>query len=228
MDFKYHLEKSWNTFTAFLPALLISTLALIGISIVTLGILAPVCTAGYVQSLLLAIRDNRKPEVGDLFSRMYLFLPLLGFSLLAVLVVMLGMVMLVLPGIIAVLALAFFCLYLLPLMTDEELGLIEAVKQSGRMAMQDPVVDHLVVVALYLGITALGQSVILGMLFTQPFATLFILSAYEERRRLIPVERKEEESKVPPAPEAATAPPRPEPGAESEKPPEPPGKEENS
>jgi hypothetical protein len=193
MDFKYHLEKTWNTFTAFLPALLISTLALIGISIITLGILAPVCTAGYMQSLLLAVREKRKPEVRDLFSHMRLFLPLLGFSVLVVLVVMIGFAMLVLPGIVAALALTFFCLYLLPLMTDREMGLIDAVKESSRMALKDPVLDHMVVVALYLGITSIGQSVILGILFTQPFATLFVLSAFEERasKKLPEPEKKE-------------------------------------
>ncbi|MDW7771277.1 MAG: hypothetical protein SCH71_00140 [Desulfobulbaceae bacterium] len=206
MDFKFHLEKSWNTFTAFLPALLISTLALIGISIVTLGILAPVCTAGYVQSLLQAIRDNRKPEVGDLFSQMKLFLPLLAFTVLVVLVVMLGLAMLVLPGIAAVIALAFFCLYMLPLMTDRNMGLIDAVKESSSMALQKPVVDHAVVVALYLGITALGQSVIFGMLFTQPFATLFILSAFLERNNP-EIAPEPDKMTTPPPPDSATAPP---------------------
>lgn len=181
MDFKYHLEKTWHTFTAFLPSLLINTLALIGIAIITLGILAPVCTAGYMQSLLRTIRDGRKPEIGDLFSHMRLFLPLLGFMIVVVLVLMIGFAMLVLPGIIAAVALTFFCLYMLPLMTDREMGLIEAVKESSRMALKEPVLDHVVVVALYLGITAIGQSVILGVLFTQPFATLFVLSAFEQR-----------------------------------------------
>lgn len=207
MDFKYHLEKAWTVFTAFLPALLVSTLALIGISIVTLGILAPVCTAGYMQSLLLAVRENRKPEVGDLFSRMRLFLPLLAFAVLVALVVMLGLAMLVLPGIIVSLALVFFCLYLLPLMTDRDMGLVDAVKESGRLALQEPVVDHLVVVALYLGITSLGQSVIFGMLFTQPFATLFILSAYQERSAAESSSPQPEKTGSVPPPESADAPP---------------------
>jgi hypothetical protein len=207
MDFKYHLEKSWHIFTAFLPALLISTLALVGISIVTLGILAPVCTAGYMQSLLLAVRENRKPEVGDLFSQMRLFLPLLAFTILVALVVMLGLAMLVVPGIIASLALVFFCLYMLPLMTDRNLGLIDAAKESSRMALQNPVVDHLAVVALYLGITTLGQSIVFGMLFTQPFATLFILSAFQERSNLEIAAPEPSEKSATPPPESATVPP---------------------
>jgi len=193
MDFKDHLEKSWKTFTGFLPALLINTLALAGMSIVTLGIMAPVCTAGYFQSLLLAIRDNRKPEVSDLFSHMRLFLPLLAFTIVAGIVLIIGFSLLVLPGIIVGVALSFFCLYMLPLMTDQEMGLIDAVKESSRMAMQDPVADHVVVVVLYVAITTLGNSTGIGALFTQPFATLFIMSAFEERKEQeLPVPEKSE------------------------------------
>ena len=200
MDFKYHLEKSWNTFTKFLPALLISTLVLIGISLITLGILAPVCTAGYMQSLLRAIRDDRKPEVGDLFSHMRLFLPLFVFTIVVFIVLMIGFAMLVLPGIIASIALVYFCLYVLPLMTDRDMGLIDAVKESYRMAIQEPIIEQVVVVALYLGITALGQSVIVGILFTQPFATLFILSAFMERgSKELPAPEKKDEPATPQA-----------------------------
>jgi hypothetical protein len=132
MDFKGLLEQTWKIFTDFLPAMLLSTLGLIGISIVSMGILAPVAGAGYMQSLLLAVRDNRKPEIGDLFSQMRLFLPLLGFGILVFIAVFIGFIFLVLPGIIMVLALSFFCLYMLPLMTDREMGLIDAIKESSR------------------------------------------------------------------------------------------------
>lgn len=204
MDFKDLLEQSWKSFTEFLPALIISTLVLLVVSVFTLGILAPVCTAGYTQSLLLAIRDKRKPEVGDLFSHMNLFLPLLAFFIAAGIIVFIGFLVLVLPGIIAGIALYFFCLYLIPLMTDKGLGLIEAVKESSRMAMEDPVVEHVAVVAIYIGITALGQIIPFGIIFTMPIATLFLLHAFEEKCGAVesPAEKKEE-------PVAAAPPPPP-------------------
>lgn len=204
MDFKDHLEKTWKVFTTFLPAVLLNTLVLIGVSIITLGILAPVATAGYMQSLLLALRDKRKPEVRDLFSYMGLFWPLLGFTVLLVLATILGFVILFLPGIIVILGVTFFCLYMLPLMTDQGMGLIDAIKESSRLALEKPVTDHLVVVAIYIGLVSLGQSIIFGVLFTQPLATLFVLSAYEEKvKKALP----EPEHKVSPAP-----PPPPPPG----------------
>jgi len=210
MDFKELLEKSWKSFTAFLPALLINTLVLLVVSVFTLGILAPVCTAGYIQSLLLAIRDDRKPEIGDLFSHMNLFLPLLGFFIVAGMVIFVGFLLLVLPGIIAAIALYFFCLYMLPLMTDKGMGLIEAVKESSRMAMEDPVVEHVAVVAIYIGITALGQVVPFGIVFAMPFATLFLLYAFEEKcgvetGKAQPEKRREPEAAAPPPPPPTAA-----------------------
>lgn len=214
MDFKELLEKSWKSFTSFLPSLLINTLVLLVVSVFTLGILAPVCTAGYMQSLLMAIRDDRKPEVGDLFSRMNLFLPLLGFFIVAGLAVFVGFLLLVLPGIIAAIALYFFCLYMLPLMTDKGMGLIEAVKESSRMAMEDPVVEHVAVVAIYIGITALGQVVPFGIVFAMPFATLFLLYAFEEKTGVEVAKTQPEQN---PSQTAASPPPPPPPQPEDDK-----------
>ncbi len=183
MDFKDLFERVWKVFTNFLPAILLNTVVLIGVSIITLGILQPVAIAGYTQSLLLALRDRRKPEVRDLFSCMGLFWPLLGFAVLLFMAIMLGLVVLFLPGVIVGLVATFFCLYMLPLMTDRGMELIDAIRESGRLALEKPVVDHLVVVAIYIGLVSMGQSVILGVLFTLPLATLFILSAYEVKVR---------------------------------------------
>lgn len=206
MDFKDLLEKSWKSFTESLPALIINTLLLTLVSVFTLGILAPVCTAGYTQSLLLAIREGRKPEPGDLFSHMRLFLPLLAFGIVAFIVVSIGMMILVLPGIVAGIALFFFCLYLLPLMTDKELGLIEAVKESSRMALEDPVSEHLAVVAIYIVITAIGSAIPFGFIVTMPIATLFILYAFEEKCGPPP---KKIEKPTPEAPKPTPPPPPP-------------------
>ncbi|VAW40905.1 hypothetical protein MNBD_DELTA04-1064 [hydrothermal vent metagenome] len=179
MDFKDLFERAWKIFTSFLPAMVLNTVVLIGVSIITLGILQPVAIAGYTQSLLLALRDQRKPEVRDLFSYMGLFWPLLGFTVLLFLAIMLGLVVLLLPGIIMGLVATFFCIYMLPLMTDRGMGLVDAIRESSRLALEKPVADHLVVVAIYVGLVSVGQSVILGVLFTLPLATLFVLSVYE-------------------------------------------------
>jgi hypothetical protein len=206
MDFKTSFEKSWQVFVTFPAPILVNTLLAAAVSIITLGIMAPVVSAGYMQSLLLALREKRKPEARDLFAHMNLFFPLLVFGILFMLAVTLGFALLVLPGIVVVLAAAFFLLYMLPLMTDEGLGLVEAVKESTRMALEDPVSEHLAVVAVYVVLGSIGSSTGIGSLFTQPYSCLIVLCAYEEKRkRLLPgggirTSLEEERSAPPPPP----------------------------
>jgi hypothetical protein len=183
MDFKQHFERAWKVLTGFFVPLLVNTVVLFAVSVITLGIMAPVASAGYMQSLLLALREERKPEVKDLFAHMNLFFPLLGFTVLFVLAFIIGLIMLVLPGIALSLAATFFLTYMVPLMTDEGLGLFPAVKESCRMALEKPVSEHFAVVAVFTVLASIGSATGIGALLTHPYACLFVLSAYEEKRR---------------------------------------------
>jgi hypothetical protein len=179
MDFKYHLENAWKMTLQYIAPLIFMTLAMIAISIITLGILAPVTMAGYMHSILLLVRERREPKVQDIFSQMRLFLPLLCFGIVVFIITMIGMMLLFLPGVLFLLAVSYCCIYMLPLMTDQNLGLIDAVKQSYLLVTKASIVDHVVVFILFMGISAIGSSVFIGSLFTQPLATIFLLSVYE-------------------------------------------------
>lgn len=192
MDFKRHIETAWNLTLANIVALILITLVLVGISSLSLGILAPVAMAGYTQSLLQLVRNGREPRVQDLFSHMKLFLPLLGFGLAIFVAISIGFMLLFLPGILVIVAITFCCIYVLPLMTDKEMRLVDAIKESYAMSRRDELVDHVVVVIIFMAITMIGGTVFIGVLFTQPLATLFLLSTYEEKIKIIP----------PPAPQA--------------------------
>ncbi len=181
MNFKDHLETAWNMTLKFIAPLIFMTLVMFLLWFFTIGILAPVTMAGYMHSILLMVRDDREPKIQDLFSQMKLFLPLLGFSILVFIVTMIGFMLLVLPGIVISLGISFCCLYMLPLMTDKDLGLFDAIKESYTMITQGVFVDQIVVLILFLGISAAGSAVFIGSLFTQPLATIFLLSVYEEK-----------------------------------------------
>ncbi len=181
MNFKYHLETAWNMTLKFIAPLIFITLVMFLLWFFTIGILAPVTMAGYMHSILLMLRDGREPKIQDLFTQMKLFLPLLGFSILVFIATVIGFMLLVLPGIVISLVISFCCLYMLPLMTDKELGLFEAVKESYTMTTQGVFTDQIVVLILFLGISAAGSAVFIGSLFTQPLATIFLLSVYEEK-----------------------------------------------
>lgn len=181
MDFKRHIETAWNLTLGNVVSLILLTLVMVAVSSLTLGILAPVTMAGYTQSLLQLIRNGREPKVQDLFTHMNLFLPLLGFGIAVFVATSIGFMLLFLPGIIIVVAITFCCIYMMPLMTDKNMGLMDAVKESYSMARHGELVDHLVVVVIFMAITMIGGTVFIGVLFTQPLATLFLLSTYEEK-----------------------------------------------
>ena len=186
MDFKKHLMTAWNLTLEFIVPLILMTLVMVVVSVVTIGILAPVTMAGYVQSLLLMVRDHREPKIQDLFSEMKLFLPLFLFGIITGIAILIGFMLLIIPGLLVVIALAFCCLYMLPLMTDKGLGIIEAIKESYKMAVSGNIGEHIVVAIIFFSISCIGSSFVLGFLFTQPLTTIFLLSVYDEKVRVRP------------------------------------------
>ncbi len=181
MDLKKHLETAWNATLQFIVPVILLTLVQLIVIMFSFGILAPVTTAGYMQSLLLALREGREPKIGDLFSEMSLFLPLLVFGFLAMIATMLGFAMLILPGFAVAGFIVFATIYIMPLMSDKGMGLMDALKESWSMATRAPVSDQLILMVLYLVIISLGGSIAVAVLFTQPLATFLVLSVYEER-----------------------------------------------
>jgi hypothetical protein len=151
------------------------------VSCLTAGILFPVVMAGFTHAIVRLMRDGREPRIEDLFLQMGLFLPLCGFSIVVFIAVVVGFFLLVLPGLAVVFAVTFGCLYLLPLMTDRNLGLVDAIKTSWKMAFDDSIADHIVVVILFMGLISIGTSIFVGILLTQPFAFVFLISVYLEK-----------------------------------------------
>jgi hypothetical protein len=204
MDFKNLVVSAWQHTVNFIGPVLLVTLVQMVLIIISLGILAPVTTAGYVQSLLRAVREGRPPEIGDLFSQMRLFLPLLLFFAAAAVVIVIGFTLLVLPGFVAAGLIAFAAFYMLPLMTDQGLGLIDALKKSWEVATKPPINDHIVVAIIYVAIISLGGSLPFAFLITQPLATFILVGAYQERVVMIDQRRQQ-----PVAPTGTVAPPPP-------------------
>jgi len=200
MNFQTHAETAWQNTLKFLGPIVLLTLVQLLVSTFSLGILAPVTMAGYMQSLLLTLRHGREPELKDLFSEMRLFFPLIGFGVLVMIALTIGFTILILPGILMTIALVFGTLYMAPLMTDQKLGLMDALKGSWEMATRQPWTDQIIVTVLYLALVSLGGTVIVAILFTQPLATMLVLSVYEERLRRGQITSTPPVPPVPPAP----------------------------
>jgi hypothetical protein len=182
LDFKQLIEKTFNLTLQNVVALALLTLLLVAISTLSLGLLAPVASAGYMHALILMVRDGREPRMQDIFSQMRLFLPLLGFGILAAVVIFIGYALLVLPGILLAVGITYTCLYMLPLMTDKNMPLVDAVKESYRMTTTGSLSDNIIAAVLFIGVVTLGGSTLIGTLITQPFATVFLAVVYEEKK----------------------------------------------
>jgi len=183
VDFKKLIERSFNLTLENIVALILLTLLLLVISFLTFGLLAAVASAGYVHSIILLVRKGREPRMQDIFSQMHLFLPLLGFSVVTAVAVFIGYALLVLPGIILAGLITYACLYMLPLMTDKQMPLFDAVQESWRMTTTGSLTDNIIVAILFIGVVTVGGSTLIGTLLTQPIATVFLAVVYEEKTR---------------------------------------------
>lgn len=179
IDFKHHADIAWQLTLRHLFSLILLTLVTATVSVLSLGFFAPAAMAGYVSAILQMVRNGREPDLRDVFSQTRLAIPLLGFSLAALLLIVLGYAVLVIPGIAVSLAITHMCLYVIPLMIDRNLGIVDAVKASYRFAMTSPLIDNILVALVVVGLWGIGGSVFIGWLFTQPLATIFLVSVYD-------------------------------------------------
>lgn len=66
-------------------------------------------------------------------------------------------------------------------MTDQNLDIVEALKESWDMAVKDPIADHIIIVLVYIAILSIGGSLPFVILLAQPLGTFILLSFYEDR-----------------------------------------------
>lgn len=181
IDFTQHAETAWTLTRRHLFPLVLLTLVTATIGTLSLGLFAPAAMAGYTNSVLRMVREGRAPDLRDVFSQTQLALPLLGLSLVCLLLVLLGYAVLVIPGLAVYLAIFYCCLYVIPLMIDRGLSVTAAVKTSYRMATAPPLLDNILVATVVVGLMGIGGAIFIGWLFTQPLATVFLISVYDRK-----------------------------------------------
>ncbi len=188
MNFRLYLETALKLTLQYIVPLILMTLVMAIISVTTFFMLSPVMMAGYMQSVLLMVREGREPKIQDIFSHFRLFFPLLGFMFISFIIIIMGLKMFFFPGVLASLVLSFICLYMLPLMTDKQLGVVDAVKQSYAITTQsERVVDHLIAAILFTSISAVGVYSYIGWVITQPFSAVFLMIVYEDQVNQRPI-----------------------------------------
>ncbi|GAB6090508.1 DUF975 family protein [Spirochaeta dissipatitropha] len=141
-----------------------------------LGIVITLVVSIGITKIALKFLDGETPEFADLYQHYDLFLPVFLVSLLYGVIVGLGFVLLIIPGIILMLML-FMCDYLV---IDQKIEPITALKTSAAMTRGHKGNLFLFTIILVLlniaGFLALG----IGLLVTMPVSVLASIHIYRE------------------------------------------------
>lgn len=129
-------------------------------------------------AIALKIHDNKKAQYSDLLSKIHLFIPYLFGSIVYGVIIFVGYLLLIVPGVIWSLKFQYFSY----LMVDKNMGPIDAMKRSSRITKGHKWNLFLFGILLALinlaGLLALG----VGLFLTLP--TTFMASAFVYRKLL--------------------------------------------
>jgi len=164
---------TWDTFRREPLMLVLAWLVVVAVSIVSLGLLAGVVSVGYIDM----IRQTQRGEpvaLGVLFSRFDTLVSSAVAAILVFLGVMIGMFLLVLPGLLV----ALFACFSLHAIAFENVGGIEALQRSYAVVKA----NFLNVLVLLLAVSvaqAVGGMVVFGVLLTGPLSLIALTLGYE-------------------------------------------------
>jgi uncharacterized membrane protein len=179
MDIGKCVSDSWNATAKYPIPLVLGWLGATILGAVSLGILAAPTMAG-VMVMYLRARRGETPEFNQIFSFLNKTLPLLVATIVLVLLVGLGLVCLVIPGLVFI----AWWMHVLLLMADGGLGLGEAMRESRRSVTAGGVGIHILFLAILCVLMAAGSALAgVGVLLTGPLTTGAIAMAYADRSK---------------------------------------------
>jgi uncharacterized membrane protein len=183
LDIGTILSEAWNLLMRDIGLYIaaMATYFVIGLATCGLGILfyGPL----FAGVMIMGIRAMKGESLvyADVFAGFRLFLPLLLLSIVTLLLVTIGLVLCILPGIYLILAWSLA----MPLVIDRKMDFWAAMQLSLRTFNANLGALLLLFLLLYL-INALGSSIPFGFLISQPLCMLSIVVAYSRLFSLQP------------------------------------------
>ncbi len=171
LDVGLTFRSGWNAFAADIVPLLVGGLIAGILSVVTLGILAGPLVAGLYSMVVGRIRDDRRAEIGDVFSCMDRFWSFFGAAI--VLVVLIGLASLTIIGGVL---LATIWMYVIPLMVDRKMGIYDAMAASYHLVVDNGFWEHLALAVLLFALNAVADGPL--AIIAVPFTIATISAAY--------------------------------------------------
>jgi len=142
------------------------------------GVILPIIIMIGLINISIKFNDNIKVEFSDLFSKYYLFFKVVAASIISGILVLLGFIFFIVPGIILIIKFQFVTF----LIIDQEMGPIEALRKSYAITKGVKWELYLFAQLLFL-INILGLlAFVVGILVTYPLT--FVARAFVYRRLL--------------------------------------------
>jgi len=166
-----------NILMLVLSALLLQVLSILSLLLIFLPLGALI--GGYNIMVLNAMRrQDKKIEMADMFTMFKRFWPLCGLFFLQTLLVMLGFVLLIIPGLLV----STMWLFTFYIAVDKNMGVKDSLKASWDMVKQKGFWMNFALLIIYMVIVIIpAQIPLIGLilnLFVVPFASLLLASAY--------------------------------------------------
>jgi len=178
MDIGRYFGESLNLMVKHPAQFIVAGIVALLLTGVSLSILAAPMTAGLAM-LFVEARSRNKPETGKVFRYLNRTVPLLAGEVVLGIIVVLGLVCLLIPGLI----LAARWYHVLPLMADREMTLGEAMRKSAEITAKDGTFMTLIFMAVCgIVIGAGGALGGVGAFLTFPLAVGAYGLAYADRR----------------------------------------------
>ncbi|ABE52171.1 glycerophosphoryl diester phosphodiesterase membrane domain-containing protein [Methanococcoides burtonii] len=171
MDYEDIFSRSWNAFKDNVAAFIVATIIVVfgSIFIVTIAPLFYGLTYMAVKGL-----RGEKVEINDVFEGFNRFVKSWVLLLVSVILIGIGYMLLVLPGLI----LSILLIYSFPLLVIKDYGAMDAIKESIDISKPN-FVDSLVLFIIVAIISAIGGITYIVSLVTIPIITLALVAAAE-------------------------------------------------
>jgi uncharacterized membrane protein len=170
---KHVATQSWRTFAADPALYVLAGVIVMVVSVFSLGICVGPLTVGFLRMVMRRQRGEQA-SAGDVFSGFDKFLSSFFAIIVIGVAVLIGCLMLLLPGLVV----ALFAFFTLQVITVEGKGVFDAIGRSIDLVRQN-LIESLVLLILVSALHAVGSSVLLGTLLTFPLGMIVTLVAYQ-------------------------------------------------
>ncbi|MBP9716356.1 MAG: hypothetical protein KBD51_00235 [Candidatus Levybacteria bacterium] len=149
---------------------LLASLVSLGFTVLTLFF-----QIGFIK-IILKLIDGHKAEISELWAYPQYLLRMIGASIVYGLIVMVGFILLVIPGIYLALRLQFYSYYIV----DKNAGALDSLRMSWK-ATDKNVINIFLFMLLIIGINILGAlALLVGLLITIPVSIIAVTLLYRK------------------------------------------------